>query len=174
MNIKDLIEKVNGNDFDVNSTNEYKKYLPIEEKRKLAVGVISMCTDDLGGFVEVNKFRMKICFEMCMLKEYFGLDISKDFDSLVQEYDLVCESGALYVVRSLLSDEHDELKEILDQELNDLLEENSLQKQVVKAVARLNDIITIIGDKIKDVDISNMLPEGVDMDNFSKVLSMLK
>lgn len=174
MNVKEFVNKFNSKDFNIESIDNAKKYLSVTEKRQLAVGVISMCTDDIDGFIEVNKFKMKIYFEMLLLKEYFRVDVSTDFNELIKEYDFVCESGILYLVHSLLSYDYNELKEILDQELNDLLEENSIQKQIVKVVGKLNDIMDVFRDKIKDIDISELLSEGTDIESFSKIFDMFK
>lgn len=160
--------------FDIELLSGTKRYLPIEDKRKLVVGVIAMCTDDIGGLVEVDQFRMNIYFEMNMLKEYFDLDVSNNFDKLMKEYDTVCESGVLYKVHSLLSYEYDALKELLDQELKELLEENSIEKQLSKLVVKLHDAIKTLDDKIKGVDINDMLLSGMDMSSVSKILNMLK
>lgn len=174
MTIQEFINYSKGKDFNIELIEGAKKYIPIEEKRKMAVNVISMCTDEIDGFIEVNRFRMGIYLEMYLLREYFNVSISDNFEDLVTEYDVVCESGILHQIHSCLLYEYSALKEILNQELIDLLEENSVQKQIVKVIGKINDLLEVFGDKIKDSDLKSLVPEGMDFSKLLNLLSMFK
>ena len=95
MKIREFIERISKEDFNLDILLEIKKYIPIMEKKKFAMDVIAACTDDVDGFVTADRFKMNIYFNMMVLGLYTNLEIDSDFDEMVREYDLLCENGML-------------------------------------------------------------------------------
>lgn len=174
MTVKELVENITKKNFDIEKELEIKKYIPVMQKRQFAVDVISACTDDIDDYIAVDKFKMDIYFHMNSLKLYTNLEIATDFDEVVAQYDMLCEKGILNIILDIIADDYDELKNILEYELDGILEENSLECQVTKIAAKINGIIDIVGKKINNVDFNSLLPEGADVKQLFDFIDILK
>lgn len=117
MTINYLIENINKKDFDIESELKIKKYIPIIEKKKIAMDIVAECVDDFNDFIEVDRFKMNIVFNMRMLKEHTNLDISINYDEMIKEYDELCESGAIYTVCEYFISDYGACELILNQEV---------------------------------------------------------
>ena len=73
MKIREFIERINKEDFNLDILLEIKKYIPIMEKKKFAMDIIASCTDDVDGFITADRFKMNIYFNMMVLGLYTNL-----------------------------------------------------------------------------------------------------
>ena len=171
MRVQELVEKYNieGINLEIEKELDIKKYIPVMEKRKFATDVISLCMYDIDDYVCVNRFKKNIYFSMKLLSVYTNLDISDDFDDIILEYDMLCESGLFDKIVDLI-DDYVELYTIFENELDELLEENRIERQVAKVVNKINESIDIINGKIQDIN----LPEGTDITQLLDMIKMLK
>lgn len=175
MKVNELLERITNKNFDIEKELEIKKYIPVIQKRQFAVDVISACANDnyIDNYIIVDKFKMNIYFHMNLLKLYTNLEISTDFDETVIQYDMLCEKSILNRIINIIKDDYNELENILKYELDNLLEENSLECQVAKVVTKAHEIIDVVSDKISSIDLDGILPEGVDVKQLFDFVDML-
>ena len=174
MKVQELIEKMN-KDGKISSVASKKltkiKYIPVMEKKKFVMDVIAACTDDIDNFIAVDRFKMNIYFDMCMLATYTDLEIASDFDDMVIQYDKLCEYGLLDQIIKLFENEYAAMNLILEDVLEELLVQNSIDMQVVKIANKISDLIDNIGDALNSLDLGAILPEGTDI---GELISALK
>jgi len=173
MKVQELIGKMN-NDGKISSAvakNLIKtKYMPVMDKKRFVMDVIAACTDDVDNFIAVDRFNMNIYFDMSMLAAYTNLEIASDFDDMVMQYDELCEHSLLDKVIKLFDSEYSAMKLILENVLNELLVQNSIDAQVVKIANKINGIIDGIKDALNELDLNAILPEGTDINELINTL----
>ena len=86
------------------------KYLPIMEKQNLAQNIISECYKDRRD--SVKKYVMTF---MVLISAYTDLDVAKDYNGMVKQFDKLNECDALkYLIVLMKESELNEFKLILD------------------------------------------------------------
>lgn len=173
MKVQELLTSMKNEEFNLKQSLDVKSYIPVMEKKKIASHIIAACTDDVNGYVMVDRLAKEIYFNMSLLALYTNMEISTDFDEMVEQYDALCEAGVLYDIVDLI-DDYCELSTVVDCELENMLDENSLECQAVQVISKINSIIDIFGDKIKDVPLADMFPEGFDLTQIIEIFKMLK
>lgn len=171
MKVQELIEIMNRGNTNIEEALQIKKYIPIMDKKMFAMDVIAACTDEIDGFISVDRFKMGIYFDMKILKLYTNLEVASNFDEMVQQYDMLYENNMIAAPISYLGDEYDATWTILEQKLDELLIQNSIEAQVVKIVNKLSQTIDTVGDSLQQFNFGGMLPEGT---NLLDVITMLK
>lgn len=174
MKVQELLTKINNANFDLNTELEIKKYIPIMDKKMFVMDVISSCTDDIDDFISVDRFKMNIYFDMKALDLYTNLEIADDFDEMVVQYDMLCESGMMNKIIVLFEEDYCAMCDVLDSELNELLIQNSIEAQVVKVANKVNNLIDGIGIALDGLDINTILPEGANINELIDTIKMLK
>lgn len=174
MQVQDLIKKINNKTFNLEKSLEVKKYIPIMNKKMFVMDVIAECTDVLDDFITIDRFKMNIYFDMKVLATYTNLEIADDFYEAVTQYDMLCESGVMNQVIALFKDDYDAMCKVLEDEMDELLRQNTIDAQVVKIANKINSVIDVVGDKLSGVDLNSMLPEGTDINDLINMVNMLK
>ena len=174
MTVQELVKKVNNKTFNLEKAIELKKYIPIMEKQKFTIDVISACTDDIDNFVSVDRFKMRVYFDIKMLCLYTNLEIADYFDEMVAQYDVLCENGLLNKVIDAIGEDYNAMSNVLNDALEELLVQNSIDAQVVKISNKINFIIDTISEKMDEVDLKSILPEGTDVNQLIEMVNMLK
>ena len=174
MKINYLIKNIDNEDFDLVAKLKVNPYIPVMDKQKIAMDIIATCTDEIDGIVEIDYLKMDIYFKMRMLKEHTNLDISEDFDEMVDQYDALYKSCVMNRVVALFENDYDFMYDMLMQELENLEKENSLERHLVRIVHKLNGMLDGFSDKIGDVDFNKLLPEGMDASAFLDLMNNLK
>ena len=174
MKVNELLMAVKNNSFNKNYDFDVKKYVPIVEKRVFVMDVISACTDDFDGFINVDRFKMNIYFDMKMLKLYTSLDISEDFEHMIEEYDILCEHGFLSAFISMFESDYKKMRSMLDDELYSLCIQNSIDAQVVKIANKINSFIEASSNALNVLDIGSILPDGFNVNEIVEKMKMLK
>lgn len=167
MKINELVENMNDNNFDFINGLYIKEYLPIMEKKMFVMDIISMCTDDIDGFISADRFEIDIYFDMHVLSTYTKLEVSLNFEDMVLEYDLLCQSGLLDRILAPLYKEYMMLHTILNNQLEEILYQNSIDAQVVKIANKINVILDVIDEKFQDVNLPNIT-------NINELINMFK
>lgn len=170
MKVNYLIKNINNEDFDLIGKLKVNTYIPVMDKQKIIMDIIATCTDEVDGIVEIDYLKMDIYFKMRMLKEHTNLDISNDFDEMVEQYDALYKSHVMNRVMALFIDDYDFMYDMLMQELEDLEKENSLERHLVRIVYKFNGML----DEFGDVDFSKLLPEGMDASALLDLMNNLK
>lgn len=165
MKIMDLIEN-----FELMKELRIKKYVPVVKKKSFVMDVIAACTDDIDDFITVDRFNMDIYFDMNMIKAYTNLEIASDLDEMIEQYDILCEHGLLNEIIELFDNEYVATCSILEGQLEELLIQNSMEVQIVKVTNKINKVIDVLGN----IDINNLLPEGVSSEMISNIAGMIK
>ena len=147
------------------------EYMPVMDKKKFVLDVIAACTDEIDNFISVDRFKMNIYFDMSMLGAYTNLEVTYDFDDMVAQYDMLCEHGLLEHLVKLFESEYVAMHKILDDVLDELLVQNSIDMQVVKIANKISALIDNIGEALDGLDLGALLPEGT---NISEIINMLK
>ena len=174
MKVQELLANIKNKEFDVKTSLEVKEYVPVMEKKRFVTGVIAACTDDIDGYITVDRFKMDIYFHMYLLNLYTNLEISSNFDETIEQYDMLCAQGALDVILDIIANDYDVLVSVLEYELESMLNENSLECQVVQLVGKVKNIMDVVGDKIHDVDFNSVLPKTLDLTQLPNLLKMFK
>ena len=163
MKVQELLVNIKNKEFNLKKELKAKKYLSVKDKRKLAVSVIAACTDDLDDFISVDRFKLNIYFDVKVLATYTNLEVAADFDGMIEEYDALCEKGILKKIIALFIDDYAAAYKILEDELDSLLVQNSIDAQIVKIANKINKAIDGIGDALGAIDLNDILPDGIDM-----------
>lgn len=174
MTVQELIKKINNKTFNLEKSLEVKKYVPIMDKKRFVMDVVAECTDDIDDLITVDRFKMNIYFNMKALGVYTNLEIVDDFDEMVEQYDMLCENGAMNQIIALFKEDYDVMCEVLEYELDELLRQNSIDAQVVKIANKINMVIDVVGDKLGGVDLNSMIPDGMSVNDLVNMVNMLK
>lgn len=170
MKVNYLIKNIDNEDFDLIGKLKVNTYIPVMDKQKIIMDIVATCTDEVDGIVEIDYLKMDIYFKMRMLKEHTNLDISDDFDEMVEQYDTLYKSFVMNRVLTLFIDDYDLMYDMLMQELEDLEKENSLERHLVRIVYKFNGML----DESGDVDFSKLLPDGIDASALLDLMNNLK
>lgn len=152
MKVMEFLGKVYTENFDWCEELEIKHYVPVMEKKKFAIDIINVCTDDIDGFIAVDDFKMHIYFNMKALALYTNLDISEDFNEIVEQYDALCENGTLNRIISLFDAEYNEIRTVLNSLIKELTMQNSIDAQVVRIANKITKIIDGMGDQFDGIN----------------------
>jgi hypothetical protein len=93
---------------------------------------------------------------------------------MVGQYDALCENGTLNNILSLFADDYSAMCSVLDSVLDELLVQNSIDAQVVKIANKIMTMLNAVGDGLNNLDLSSILPEGVDMIELISKINALK
>lgn len=155
---------------------DFNKYIPINQKRILVNNVLMLCAENVNDFVKIDEFKKEIYFMTGALKEYANLEFSSDFDSMVEEYDMLCSSGCL----AALTEEEDykRLCALMEKEEKALLLQNSVEAQVAKVANSLIETIDQLSEKLEGslggINLGEILPEGTDITGLLNMIDLLK
>ena len=174
MKINELLTSMYSSGFNWMEELEVKHYIPIMSKKMFVMDVISACTDEVDGFVSADRFKMNIYFNMKVLGLYTNLEIANDFDTMVEQYDLLCEKGVFNNLLSLFADEYSVMCSTLESLLDELLIQNSIDMQVVRIANKISNTIDILLDGLNGVDLSSILPENINVNELINFVNRLK
>lgn len=174
MNMNELLMKVYNADFNLLEDLEVKNYIPVMEKKKFIIDIISACTDENDGFVSVDRFKMNIYFNMKVLGLYTNLEIATNFDDMIEQYDALCERGLLDGILSVFHNDYTSMCKVLDGMLDELLVQNSIEAQVVRIANKLSAMIDMVGNNLNQLDVSSILPDGENIIELMKQIKTLK
>ena len=171
MKVNKLLTNMYSDGFNCMEELEVKHYIPIMEKKMFVMDVISACTDEVDGFISADRFKMNIYFNMRVLALYTNLEVSNDFNEMTEQYDALCENGTLNNVLSLFADEYSVMCNVLENVLDELLVQNSIEAQVVRIANKLSFVINSIGSGLDKLDLNSILPEG---ENINELMNKIK
>ena len=174
MNVQELIKKINNKTFNIEKSLEIKNYITIMDKKKFAMDVIAACTDDIDGFVSVDRFKMNIYFNMKVLGLYTNLEVAEDFDSMIEQYDVLCEKGLLDIILASFQNDYAAMCKVLEGMLDELLVQNSIEAQVVRIANKLSFAIDTIGSNFDKLDLNSILPDGENIMELMNKINELK
>lgn len=163
MKIQELLTNMYSTGFNWMEDLEVKHYIPIMEKKMFVMDVISACTDEIDGFISADRFKMNIYFNMKVLELYTNLEVAMGFEEMVKQYDVLCENGTLNHILTLFADDYDAMCKVLENMLDELLIQNSIDMQVVKVANKIMTMLNVVGENLNKIDVSAILPDGTDI-----------
>ena len=178
MKVNTFVNKFKEDEFK-NEKDMFKtEYIPVKEKHDIAMRIIALCTENDNGLVLLNKFNENIYFSMFMFNAYTGVEISEDFETLLEEYDKLCGIGVFDLIKDMLVIDYARAEKILSDEEDRVMYQNSAEASFAQIASRINENLTILTDalasKIDGFDINSILPEGTDIDELLSTLDKLK
>jgi hypothetical protein len=174
MKIQDLLKDIYSIDFNWMEELEVKHYIPIMDKKKFVMDILAECTDEVDRFIAVDRFKMNIYFNMKVLGLYTNLEIAADFDEMVLQYDALCENRTLDFILTLFANDYDVMYKVLDDMLDELLIQNSIDMQVVKVANKVINLLDVISENSSNFDFNSILPNGMDITKLMEILNSLK
>lgn len=178
MKVNTFVKKFKEDEFK-NEKDMFKtEYIPVKEKHDIAMRVIALCTENENGLVLLNKFNENIYFSMFMFNAYTGVEISEDFETLLEEYDKLCSIGVFDLIKDMLVIDYARAEKILSDEEDRVIYQNSAEASFAQIANGINTSLTTLSDslagKIDDFDINSILPEGADINELLSTLDKLK
>jgi hypothetical protein len=176
MKVQELLINIKNKEFKLERGLEVKKYLPIEAKKTIAKGIIYDCTDDSEGVIKVDSVQRYMSYVRYMITTHTNLEYTDE------NYDALCstEYGDTNLLNSIMDCFGDDAKEctrILNLMTDDLIYENSIEFTIGKFLNNINSSLgTLIGgfaDKVNSFDLNNILPDGVNADQFTNILNLI-
>lgn len=167
MKVQELVERYQKNErIDIAKTIETQKYVGIELKRKLASLVLDNCTTIVDGEIHIDSVERYILFTIAVISMHTNLEFSREDDdgyNVIDDYDILCESGLLVKVIDTFKDDYASCQEILNMMTADRLQDNmTIEKKLGKCLDEIQGFLgsTIAGliDKLNIDDLVNDLP----------------
>ena len=174
MKVPELLMSIHNKDFNLEKRLEVKKYLPIELKKTIAQSIIYECTTHQNGVVQVDSVQRYMAYVRHMITAHTNLVYTDE------DYDVLCyteygESTLLNEIVACFENDANECNRILDMMMDDYLDNNSAANQIVVVANMLfgsvSNVLTKIIEKVDELDVNKMLPEGFDMNMLSSFLN---
>lgn len=160
MKIFELIENMSREDFDMVAELQIKKYLPIEEKKLIAQGIMYECIEEVDGALKIDSVQQYLSYVKYMILRHTNLEYTQD------DYDTLCEHGLLNKIIECFGEDAAECSRILNLMVDDRMREVSIESTVAKFLSNLTNELGGLSEqlshKIENMDFSSVIPKGVD------------
>jgi hypothetical protein len=160
MKIFELIENMSREDFDMVTELQVKKYLPIEEKKLIAQGIMYECIEEVDGALKIDSVQQHLSYVKYMILRHTNLEYAQD------DYDALCEHGLLDKIIECFGEDAAECSRILNLMVDDRMREVSIESTVAKFLSNLTNelggLSEQLSQKIENMDFSSVIPKGVD------------
>ena len=178
MEINEFVEKIKEDGFENIEAFIKTNYIPVKVKRDIAIRTLEQCTVNDNGFIYMDKLIENVYFSMFMFNAYTGVEISEDFETLLEEYDKLCGIGVFDLIKDMLVIDYARAEKILSDEEDRVIYQNSAEASFAQIASSINENLTTLTDalasKIDGFDINSILPEGTDIDELLSTLDKLK
>ena len=149
-------------------------YIPVEDKKNIALEVLENCITEENGYVQIDRWKRDIYFDIAILREYTNLNLSYDFESMLEEYDVLYKNDIFALVFEYVEEDYACAKKILEYEEQNILDQNSIEAQVVKVSHTMINILDTAKDKLNNFDMNSLMPEDTDINQLVEMLKQLK
>ena len=155
MKINELLASIHRNNFNISKELNIKKYLPINEKKKIAEAIMEECISIENGVVKLDSVQQYLSYVRYMITNYTNLDYTDD------DYDKLCsteygESDLLGAIISCFGNDAKECSRILNLMIDDLMRENSIEYRIGGLVLDISYLIDQLTNKIEELDTNNL------------------
>lgn len=178
MKVNTFVKKIKEDEFKNIEDSIKTAYIPVKVKRDIALHTLEQCTANDNGFIYMDKFVEHIYFSMFMFNAYTGVEISEDFETLLEEYDKLCSIGVFDLIKDMLVIDYTRAEKILSDEEDRVMYQNSAEASFAQIASSINENLTTLTDalasKIDGFDINSILPEGADINELLSTLDKLK
>lgn len=166
MTINDFIANVGRTDFNIETELQVKKYLPIEEKKLIAQGIIYECTEVVDGAVKMDSVQRDLSYVKYMILRHTNLEYTPE------DYDALCADGLIDVIMACFNRDAEECRKILDLMLADRMRETSMEYAAAKLLNTLTSAIGSLSEKLNakvdGIDLNAMIPKDMDTNQLMK------
>lgn len=169
MKIAELLANIRNKSFKLDSGLQVKKYLPMKEKKNIAILIINECTNEVNGIVELDSLQQYLSYVKYMILMHTNLEYSdEDYDKLCStEY---METNLLNAIMECFGADAQECSRILNLMLDDYMRQNSIECAVGRFLNGLNSTINNLATSLSDFDVSSIIPKDFDTESFNQVL----
>ena len=169
MKVKELLENIKQDNFNLADALQVNKYLPIDVKRTIAQSIIFECVSDDLGAIKVDSVQKYMAYVRHMVTTHTCLEYDDaDYDALCSaEYD---GGSLLDAIFKCFERDADECEMILDFMLDDYMHELSIESSIAKIANNICELANKIADKIDGVDLENLIPQGLDINKINGFL----
>ena len=169
MKIFELIENMSREDFDMTTELQVKKYLPIEEKKLIAQGIMYECTEEVDGAIKVDSVQRYLSYVKYMIIRHTNLEYTQD------DYDTLCSNGLLDKIIECFGEDAKECSRILNLMMDDRMREMSIETTVAKFLSglanELGGLSEQLSQKIENMDFNSVIPKGMDANKVANFLN---
>lgn len=170
MKVNELLMNIHNKEFNLEKRLQVKKYLPMEEKKIIAQGIIYECTESVDGFIKVDSVQQYLSYIKFMIKHHTNLEYT------YEDYDVLCsteygEDTLLNAIINCFESDAKECTRIMKLMTNDYVQSNSLEAQVGKITQSLNSLLNSIELKVDKFDIGSIMPDGLDVNRLNTFLT---
>lgn len=167
MKVQELVEKYNKNQrIDIAKLLEVQQYTSIELKRLMASLVLDECTTVVDGEVHIDSIEKYILFTISVIGMHTNLEFAHEDDeeyNVIDDYDLLCESGLLVKIIDTFKDDYMSCQEVLNMMTADRLQDNiTIEKKIGKFLDGiqniLGEVVNKLADKMNIDDLMDNLP----------------
>lgn len=167
MKVKELIMSTYRKDFNIEKELQVKKYLPMEEKKLIAQGIIYECTEQVNGVIKVDSVQQYLSYVKYMIVHHTNLEYS------YEDYDLLCTNEyqgqtLLNAIMSCFEPDAKECTRIMNLMTGDYMQQNSMEFIVGKF---LNELSTGLKEKLNEFDLNSIIPKDIDKNKLVNFLN---
>ena len=167
MKINELLANIHRKDFNMEKELQVKKYLPMEEKKLIAQGIIYECTENVNGAIKVDSVQQYLSYVKYMILRHTNLEYTyEDYDKLCS--NMYNDKTLLNAIMDCFVDDAKECTRIMNLMTSDHMQQNSLEFIVGQF---LNGIGEALKDKIESFDIQSLLPKDIDKNKIVNFLN---
>lgn len=158
MKMQELLMSIHRKDFNIEKELQVKKYLPIEEKKLIAQGIIYECTDQTDGVIKADSVQQYLSYVKYMILRHTNLEYTQ------ADYDKLCSTEyqgrtLLNAIMNCFEADARECARIMNLMTSDYMQQNSMELIIGKF---LNNISEALKSKIDEFDINSFIPKDID------------
>lgn len=164
MKVNELLMSIRRKDFNMEKELQVKKYLPIEEKKLIAQGIIYECTEEVNGVIKVDSVQQYLSYVKYMILRHTNLEYTQE------DYDKLCSAEyqdkiLLNAIMDCFAPDAKECTRIMNLMTSDHMQQNSMEFIVGKF---LNGVGEALKDKLDGFDLNSIIPQDIDKDKLVK------
>lgn len=149
---------------------EIKRYIPFNEKRKIAEMVVDQNVHVVDGVKKYSNVDAYICFIMASIVAHTNLECG---ENPIDDYDALAESGLLPIIIAEFQESHNEIDVLLKMTLASELEDNSVSALIghfLDAVLQKVDGLSgMLNGVLGNLDLNELFNE----ENAAKIVGFL-
>ena len=149
-----------------------KGYVPFVQKQEMLLDVLESSIKVEDGYTMIDSLKEYFEFTLQVIELYTNIDFSKDQAMRVAEYDVLCQSGLAKMLVSAIGDEYNDCLTFLKMLERDIDKRNCVKASVARLAenigVNLDLIIGILANKVKEIDIEKLFPNGIDLGEILK------
>lgn len=171
MKVNELLMSIHNKEFNLEKRLQVKKYLPMEEKKLIAQGIIYECTENGDGFIKVDSVQQYLSYVKFMIKHHTNLEYT------YEDYDVLCstqygDTSLLNAIINCFGPDAKECDRILKLMCGDLMQNNSIEASVSRVlnglVESMNSVTNSLNNQIGAINM-----EDIDFEKVKQIIGKL-